>query len=808
MTFKALKERSKPHYYSLAIDGFLSPKSRMYLRSFFVFLASISFVSSFNSLPLYFGFSDGLFFLFIFLYLVLTLIEFFCRSNKNEGIQSRLKEKSVSNYNYIDYSLSTILYNTDDIDMTRAIFETDIGLQILSRAGIPSEECAKFVHSDRMPVLSSSLSFDVEDVDLFAYISTLYNTDKSLQIFLSTLSVTKEEFLGSVAWVQNMQEKKRRENRFWSRENLGTIPSIGTSWAYGVSSDLGKFGRSFVGLQDPMRIDIENGFRQKEVSLLENILERRSEANAIIIDDDENVSRDIVSRLLRKINLGTSLPSLEHKQIIELDTQAIIASFKDKSMLEAEFLKIFNQSIAVGNVILYINDMSGTISRLKNAGVNFASLISPYLVSPNIQVITNATNVDFHFFIETSPTLLERFERIVPDTVGIEATTVALLEQTPAIEREYGCFFTYPSILSIVKYADRFVTYGEMPGKALDLIYEMAPYSVEHGVRYILESHVSSFVSEKTGIKTGVMDEDELSKIEHLSESIHRRVVGQDEAVESITSAIRRSRSGINNPKRPISSFLFLGPTGVGKTEVSKALAESFFGDENKMIRFDMSEYNSADSLGRLIGDFAQNKSGILASKIKDSPYGVLLLDEFEKASLDVHDLFLQILDEGVFTDAFGRHVGCRNLIIIATSNAGSDYIWEYAKTGNLKDKKDEVIEKIIQAKTFRPELINRFDAVVLFHPLKETELEHVARIGLEKLSKRLQEQNIELVVNDVLLQFLVQKGSDPKFGGRSVNRAIQEIVEDLVARKIVSGEVKAGMKLEITKEELEASAG
>ena len=602
----------------------------------------------------------------------------------------------------------------------------------------------------------------------------------------------------------NTENQKIHKDRFWSRENLGAIPSIGTSWSYGVSADLGKYGVSFDRLSNVSSLLIENGYRNREVTALENVLLRREEANVIIIDDSEDVVRDIVGRFLKKIRLGISLPAFEHKNIIELDWTSLTTSYKNKSELEAEILKILNQSISAGNIILYIRDLSGFVSSVKSLGVNLPSLISPYLSSKNLSVIASATNADFHFFIETTPSLLEKFERIVPDALGAEASVAVLLEQIPSIEKQYGLIFSFPSILSLTKTADRFISYGEMPGKALDMLIEITPWAIERNIEVLKENDVSVFVSEKTGIVTGDIKEKEAGKIEHLEELLHQRVVGQNEAVDRIAGAVRRARSGVGNPKRPLSSFLFIGPTGVGKTEVSKALAESFFGDEKKMIRFDMSEYNGPEAASQLIGDFAMNKSGLLASKVRDNPYSVLLLDEFEKAARDVLDLFLQILDEGVFTDALGRQVGCRNLIIIATSNAGSSFIWESIKQGkNLIQEKDKIINKIIEEKIFRPELINRFDGVILFHPLEKKELEDIARLELEKLRKRLSDQNIEFVINEEVINFLVEKGSDPEFGGRSVNRAIQDKIENLVARKIVSGETLPGSKIEIKKEEL-----
>jgi len=804
MTFKELKKISRPHYYPLFLDRFFPKITRSVLRKGSALIALVSFALSFDSFPLYFGKADGMFFIFVFIYLTLSFLEFFYKSMSGEGLSVRINENIIDNNKQIDYLLSGLLYITNDIDVTKALFENKVTLEIFQRLGIRKENIKDFIYSDRSSIIASSLNFGDEPINLLDYMEIIYNADKSLESFLSQNSINKKEFLGAISWIMKKENELRRKERFWSRENLGIIPSIGTSWSYGVATDLGKFGVPFEKTVDISLFDVENNYREREVTTLEGILERRKEANAIIIDDDEKVARDIVGRLLKKIKLGVSLPFLEHKDIIELDANSLLAIYKNKGDFEAEFLKILNQSVSAGNVILYIRNLAEFLSSSKNIGTNLGSLLSPYLNSNNLQVITSATNADFHFFIETNSDLLGKFERIIPDVAGVEASVNVLLEQMSTIEKEYGFIFSYPAILTLADTADRFVTYGEMPGKAIDMMIEIAPWAAERNIAVLGEEDAHLFVSEKTGIVSGTVKEKEAQKMEHLEELLHRRVVGQEEAVNSVADSIRRSRSGINNPKKIISSFLFIGPTGVGKTEVSKALAESFFGDENKMISFDMSEYNGPEATSQLIGDFTMNKSGLLATKIRDNPYGVLLLDEFEKASPDVLDLFLQILDEGLFTDALGRQVNCRNLIIIATSNAGSSLIWETIKSGkNLARSKDLIINSIIKDKVFRPELLNRFDGVIFFHPLQKIELESIARLGLQKLVKRLKEQSIELVINEDVINFLVEKGSDPEFGGRSINRAIQNEIENLVAKKIISGESKAGSKIEIKREEL-----
>ncbi|MFH0804228.1 MAG: AAA family ATPase [Candidatus Zambryskibacteria bacterium] len=804
MTFKKLKEISQPHFFCLGLDRFFPKTLRSILRKGSAMASLIAFAFSFDTLPLYLGFADGLFFFFIFIYLALSFLEFFYKSNKSDGLQVRINEKFLNKSKNIDYALSCILYVTDEIDVARAFFEASVGVEILMRSGIAPADLKHFIYSERTSTIASSLNLGNDSFDLVQYAGIVYDADKSLRAFLSQNSVSREEFMGTVNWVMNMENQKLRKERFWSRENLGAIPSIGTSWSYGMASDLGKYGIPFENSVNVSSLDVENGYRKREVTALEGILERQEEANVIIIDDNEAVARDIVGRFLKKIKLGIAPPSLEHKNIIELDWNALLASYKNKSELEGELLKILNQSLSAGNVVVFIRDLSALVSNVKTLGINLPSLLSPYLSSGDLPIIASATNPDFHFFIETSPALLEKFERIIPDSAGAEASMGILLEQVPSMERQYGILFSFPAVLALANNADRFITYGEMPGKALDMLIEIVPWATKRKIAILKENDVSTFVSEKTGITTGAIKEQEANKIEHLEELLHKRIIGQNEAVSGIANAIRRARSGISNPKRPLSSFLFIGPTGVGKTEVSKTLAESFFGDEKKMIRFDMSEYNGPEAIAELIGDFAENRSGLLASKVRDNPYSVLLLDEFEKAAPDVLDLFLQILDEGIFTDALGHQVSCRNLIIIATSNAGSSIIWEIVKSGKeLAKSKSVIIDAIIRDKTFRPELLNRFDGVILFHPLINKELEDIAKLELEKLAKRLKEQNVELVINEEVINFLVEKGSDPQFGGRSINRAIQDKIENIIASKIVSGEAGPGSRIEIKREEL-----
>jgi ATP-dependent Clp protease ATP-binding subunit ClpC len=347
----------------------------------------------------------------------------------------------------------------------------------------------------------------------------------------------------------------------------------------------------------------------------------------------------------------------------------------------------------------------------------------------------------------------------------------------------------------------RYFSESEYTEKTLDLLEEIKIRTLTQGRFFVTENEVAEVVSLKTGVPQGVIGTAEKEKLSSLEEILHQRVIGQNLAIESISKAIKRARSGIQNPNRPTGSFLFIGPTGVGKTETTKALAESFFGNEKNILRFDMSEYNSEDGLEKLIGRAGSNILGTLASKIRQNQYGVLLLDEFEKADSKVHDLFLQIIDEGRFTDARGEEINARNLIIIATSNAGSDLIYKDSlENKDLILEKDKIINTIIERGIFKPELVNRFDGVILFHALKDEHVSKIAKLILQKLESRLLEKGIKLDISEDLINYLVNIGRNPQFGARAINRAIQDIIEGQIAEGIIDGKISHGslVKFEI----------
>jgi len=472
--------------------------------------------------------------------------------------------------------------------------------------------------------------------------------------------------------------------------------------------------------------------------------------------------------------------------------------------LEIELIKILNEVVSAGNIILVIAEFPAFVRGAERLGSDIAKFIDPYLASPHLKIIGIADTDEYHKIIETNATLRTRFERLVIKDSGRDSTLSMLENIVPVYESKYGVFFTYQAILEIAISVSRYFADVPSHDSIKEMVNEVANQAHQKKTMSITKDNVDMFIETKTGIKVGKVDIEEKNKLEHLEQLLHKRIVGQDDAVSAISSALRRARSGINNPNRPTASFMFLGPTGVGKTETVKALAEVFFGEDAPTMRLDMSEYKSYDAMDKLIGSFESGTTGVLSSLARDHSHGVLLLDEFEKASKEVHDLFLQVLDEGFFSDMSGKKINVKNLIIIATSNAGSTLIWDLFNKGtSLQNAKDQIIQYIVSESIYKPELLNRFDDVIVFHPLIGDNVEKVARMMLEALQGRLKEKGMTLTINDLLLTYLAKQGADPKFGARSIQRLIQDKIEGKIAEKVISGEVQSGSTITLTEADL-----
>ncbi|MCJ7829495.1 AAA family ATPase, partial [Patescibacteria group bacterium] len=461
--------------------------------------------------------------------------------------------------------------------------------------------------------------------------------------------------------------------------------------------------------------------------------------------------------------------------------------------------RILREAIFAGNIILIINEFHNYIGQLARPGIiDISGVLSPYLKSPQFQIVAITTFVGLHKYIEQNPSILSLFEKVEVSEISVKDTIKLLENQALILEQKYKKFVSYPAIREIVNYSQKYLSSISLPKSAMDLLDEIMVYlASEAKEQILLPEHVDRVVSEKIQIPVGELEIKERKILLNLEKLIHQRIIDQEEAVNEVSAAMRRARAAFTIRTGPMGCFLFLGPTGVGKTETSKALAEIYFGSEQKMIRLDMSEFQDTQDIPRLIG--SASEEGLLTTPVRETPFSLILLDEIEKAHPNVLNLFLQVFDEGRLTDGLGRKVDFKNSIIIATSNAGAEIIWEDIRINKKLDiVKEDLLGYLFKEGVFRPEFINRFDGVVVFKPLTKENLLDIAELLLQKLKKNLEEKNIEFIITQPLKKEIMELGYNPTFGAREMRRVIQDKVENILATALLSGRLKRGDKVEI----------
>lgn len=596
---------------------------------------------------------------------------------------------------------------------------------------------------------------------------------------------------GAAAWVEQSQSAAFSRAAWWQWEYLAEIPGLGKGWHYGGTYRLERYGRL---------IDVVSNRGQGSPFLpqskkLEDILNRSREANAILVGDTDSLIA-IVETLAGRIKAGVTWPHLEGRRILMLETGRLLVDSAEP--LPKLVLQLATEAVRAGNVILAVDNLPRLAAALGRAGSSLSTLLDSYLAGRALTMIGLTDESSYHATLEPDATLMNRFEVIAIDSPGAAGLLPALSDEVLALEAKTGLWFTYQALKAVIDNAEMFFSEGTLLAESADLLDELTGYLIRRNIKTVTKEAVLDFIRQKTNIPVGEVRAEERDQLLNLENTLSRRVIGQELAIRGVAGALRRARAGTRNASRPIGTFLFLGPTGVGKTETAKALSAALFGREDALLRLDMSEFSSADSLGRLIGLFTTGQAGILSQLVRDNPYGVLLLDEFEKTHPEVQNLFLQILDEGFFSDMRGRRVNLRSLAIIATSNAGADLIWEIIGRGeDLASQEKNIIDQLISRGTFRPELLNRFDATVLFKPLGETELKQIAKLMLEKFATRLKsKQGIKFELTPTLVEQVATLGANRQFGARPMQRFIQETVEQMVADGMIAGQIKTGSRI------------
>ena len=672
--------------------------------------------------------------------------------------------------------------------------------------------------------------------------------------------------------VKVLSEEGEENSESANSSSKGSYNSTPTLNQYG--SDLTKQARE--GKLDPVI------GRKNEIQRVIQILSRRTKNNPCLIGEPGVGKTAVVEGLAEKIVAGDVPELLKNKRVVSIDIASMIAGAKYRGDFEERIKKALKEVKKAGDVILFIDEIHTIVGAGSAEGaVDAANILKPLLARGEIQLIGATTLKEYRKYIEKDAALERRFSPVTVNEPTEDETVQILYGLRDKYEAHHNVKITDEAIKSAVELSSRYINDRYLPDKAIDLIDEaaskvrMSSYTEpdsfkdmkdeiekldkekEEAIRVqdfekaakirdkenakkkeledskknwetkkskevptLKEEDIANVISSWTGIPVTKVSESENEKLKNLEENLHKRVIGQDEAVSAVAKAIKRSRMGLKDPNKPIGSFLFLGPTGVGKTELSKALAENLFGSEDALIRIDMSEYMEPHSVAKLIGSppgyVGYDEAGQLTEKVRRKPYSVILFDEIEKAHPDVMNMLLQVLDDGRLTDSQGRTVNFKNTVIIMTSNVGAKLITDKktlgfteSKSGDDKESEEKEykdIKKEVMAelkKEFKPEFLNRIDEIIVFHKLEDSQIRKIVDILINNVGKLLKEQGIKLTVDEKAKDLVAKKGTDKTYGARPLKRAIQTMIEDKIAEAMLDGKIKKEAKVTAKDDEI-----
>lgn len=777
------------------------------------------------SVPFVFG---RLAFLIVMIYIPLWMILLFSKfSLRNQGFiigdyvnNEGVLDENVNHAEFLSFDSAWVLFsiaNRETIDVGNLILrciDSPYLQFVFNRLGIPTGTFRKLVKNMQglgiIPAevlvthaIVSARENGREKATPSDILIALYKNNEQIANLFFDKGVQEEDLIGCLAWGEFIHEHLNNSGRFWSLENLLSGRGIGNRWAFGFTSHLDDFSKDLTSLLETTGTHVHVIGHKDEISLIEQTLARKGENNVLLVGDAGVGKSTVILGFAQKIISGKVSGNLIYKRVVELDVSKVLSGLTDAGQIQERIELILFEAVKAGNIILVVDNLPKFLSSSEAIGTaDLTSIFTKYMSSDQFQIIATSDRNGFHRHIESDSGLMELLQ-VVEVKEPDKARTLLILEEVlPGLERQYQCTMMFQGLKEIVDMADRLIQEVPFPEKALQLLQDFMAHYIpkEANFRIFGAEEVAEFLSKRTGIPLKAAEEAaEKEKLLHLEDLMHERLIDQTEAVGTIAEAMRRNRAGLSKQNRPIGSFLFLGPTGVGKTETAKTLAQIYFGSEERMIRLDMTEYQSEKSVERLIGSQDEKGQSAFINKIREKPFSLVLLDEIEKAHPNVLNLFLQVLDEGHMTDILGRKVSFNFSIIIATSNAGAEFIRQELQKGtDAKVLQKQLIDHVLQKELFKPEFINRFDAVVMYHPLGIDEIRKIALLMLKDLETRIKNQGYEFEYTDEVVEYLATAGFDPIFGARAMRRTMNEKIEGFVARRILAGQYKRGATIRV----------
>jgi len=607
--------------------------------------------------------------------------------------------------------------------------------------------------------------------------------------------------------VRGLYWQRQIVDRYFKKPEKNLFGGLARDWANGYTPILDRFGENISKSIEAGYSMFSDETREDVISQMIQIISRPSRNGVALVAPVGSGKSSLVYALAETmLKGGDQAGNLAYLQVVKLDANRITSTIGQGLSIEKLMEEIFYDSVHAQNIILFL-DEAQLFMETAPGSIDISHIIMQVLEQTRMPIILAMAPEDWHKFSITKSALLAQLTKIDLPELNEDQVARVLEDIALPLESRAKTMIAYSAIKETYNMASRYVTDKAFPAKGIDVLQDSINYPVG-GI--ITADSVKMAVEKMTGAKVTQASQVERGELLNLEDLIHRRMINQSHAVRTVSEALRRSRAGVRDPKRPVGSFLFLGPTGVGKTELARSLAATYFSGEESMIRLDMSEYQLATDVARILQATTDSSVGsTFLREVATKPFSVVLLDEIEKAHPDILNLLLQMLDEGTLTDTSGRVTSFKEAIIIVTSNAGADEIRRRIDSGQQLDAfEDEFVDQLINAKIFKPELMNRFDDIVLFRPLTPDELLQVVQIMVANLNKTLAQQNISVELTMDALQMIVQVGYDPRLGARPMRRALQKYVENTISRKILTGEASAGTKLTLSALDLQQASG
>lgn len=731
---------------------------------------------------------------------------------ENNGIQFS-KYGHLNPYRYVDSELVSILLHSDKKIDKQKLLKTVLNNieveELLNRAEIKKEALQIGKESITKLGFNLLLLYALEEalitkshhIEPLHFFLAIVKTDKEL-IKKITKSKSSLNILREISgYIIRFNFKHNPYGKLNPLVEYYRTGGVAKDWIYGYTFILSQFSKD-INQEIAKQSDKFGIGHEKEVELLVSVLGRPNKKNALLIGEPGVGKSSLIKGLAQRINRGEVPPILSGARIVQLDLNGLIAYSTKAKNLEGVVQKAINELQKAGNVILYIDQIQELIpARAQQSGHSIADILLPYVLEGKFPIVGTVNYADYKKYFYTNESFRQSFTNIeVPESSTKDSLRI-LESKIEVLENTLGISIKFSTLIAAVSLAQRYIHDRMLPDSAVGLLEDTCSWAKSNGISEVTSEHVEKIVSMKTDITIGNISESESQQLITLEERIKKRVIGQDDAVHVIAEALRRGRADVRDPNRPVGSFLFIGPTGVGKTFLAKVVSQEYFNNKEDIVRVDMSEYMNEDSVEKFLGKSNTNSGDqvhtSLLDRIKGNPYTVVLFDEIEKAHPKILDLFLQLTDEGRLTSTNGETVDFTNAIIIFTSNIASQLILESIEAKQIWDETKSRV--MIELKnSIRPELFNRFDGIVVFHPQNIENLSIITSNLLIELNNRMKEKSIEVVWEEKIPMLIASKAYEPAFGARPIKRYIQEKIEGNIAQEIINGTLKEGDKVNI----------